>query len=991
MTELSIDFESFCELPLKKVGSSRYWRHESAEPILLGWAIDDYPAQVVRLAEGEKMPKALVEALKDPHVVKHAHNASFEIQGFEHGMGMPIPIKEWRCTMVQAYSLSFPGSLDIVGKLLGIEEEKQKLAIGKKLIKRFCTPHKPTKKEPWTRCNHLTNPEEWELFVEYCKMDVESERAIRKKMSRWELPIEFWREWWLDQRINRAGIPVNMRVVRNAIKVAKEVTDSRIARMREITSCKNPNSGKQLLPWLKAQGYVYDDLKKVNVRNAFERATPGSDLRTVLALRMEASKTSVKKYNALANTADSDGVVRNCFQFMGAPRTGRDGGRIYQPQNLAKPPKYLEGLEDELVRHLEVFDAEQIEMLYDKPMDVLSTCVRPVVQAPPGMVFIDADLSAIENRVIGWLAGDEKILDVFRHNRDPYLDFATYMYQRPYDELYAEYKAGDKSKRNDCKPATLGCGFMLSAGAEKLNKKTGEMEADGLLGYAKNMGVKLAPETAQKAVKVFRSTFTGVVDLWYDLDRAMRRTIISGDTTRVGFIKFDKSGPFVRMHLPSGRCLHYFRPRIKDHRTPWGAIRPTIMYEGLNDKKKWAVLTTHPGKITENCLGGDTVVVTSNGNKKLVNITTDDLLWDGVEWVPHDGIIDQGIRPVIDLDGVTVTPDHRVLCHGGVWKNAETVKDGEATSAFAEHFGRDFRGAHSAALLGKQRETLGLGDRLQLRKVDSTGGLRVSEEKAEILRLQAIRNDRTGQQDPRDDETSGLCGLAFYAGTLPESKTSGLVELRRTRHKGLRRLADLVSMLLVRYGANVSTWRGPRSSGQQPGLLSAKLPMGNSQGQLAQQTYFGSNGHAVGPDHYSRSSGAIWHQLHYAKLQAEGRGPSESNVRCAGRNEQVFDLVNAGPRTRFTVLDREGKPFIVHNCVQAVARDILFHGAMLAYRRRREDIRLRVHDQLAALVPAEGAEERLQLLIEDMTTVPSWAPGLILGAAGAVTRVFKKD
>jgi DNA polymerase len=254
-----------------------------------------------------------------------------------------------------------------------------------------------------------------------------------------------------------------------------------------------------------------------------------------------------------------------------------------------------------LVEQMEYLDAESIELIYRYPMDVLAACVRPVVQARPGYMFLDVDLNAIENRVLGWLANCQKILRVFREGRCPYVDFATYMYKQPYDVLYHEYKVlKDKTKRTVAKPGVLGCGYMLSAGVEFENETTGEMEATGLLGYAWNMGVQLTHEQAKLSVDVFRGTFHEVPAYWKEIDRAARRTISTGRPHEAGPVTFDRSGPFLRMRLPSGRYLHYYNPRIENRRMPWGDMRPSIVYKGLNDKKQWVDTTTHPGKLTEN-------------------------------------------------------------------------------------------------------------------------------------------------------------------------------------------------------------------------------------------------------------------------------------------------------------------------------------------------------------------------------------------------------
>ena len=431
---------------------------------------------------------------------------------------------------------------------------------------------------------------------------------------KWNLSDEEWALWHLDQEINDAGIPINMAMVHNARRVAKAVVDARLSEMAAITGLDNPNSGAQLLPWLQKQGYPFVDLKKGHVSRAAKMPVAGddeirdfvgqaseADYRRVLELRAEVSKTSVKKYDALAERTDTDGCIRGTLQFAGAGRTWRWAGRNgYQPQNLARPAPYLEKVQEKAARHLELLSPEAVELVYEKPMDLLSSCVRPAFKAPPGYRILDADLNAIENRVLGWLAGDQKILDVYLNGRDPYVDFATYMVGGTYEERWAEYKAGDKSNRTMAKPGVLGCGYLLGAGHEYEDEATGEIEATGLLGYAWNMGVRLTAEQSKLSVDVWRETFADAVQFWWDIDKAARRCIKTGEQTECGPLSFDISGPFMRMRLPSGRHLHYCRPKIEDKLKPWGEVGPTITYEGLNDKNQWTRLTTHPGKLTEN-------------------------------------------------------------------------------------------------------------------------------------------------------------------------------------------------------------------------------------------------------------------------------------------------------------------------------------------------------------------------------------------------------
>lgn len=611
MTILYNDFETFCEIDLIAHGTSRYARHPSCEVLMLAYAFDNGPVQQWVPAEYEAMPADLREAMRDPAVVKSAWNKPFEWTIWKHVVGIETPHSSWRDTMVNALACSLPGSLGAAGEVVGLPEDKKKRAEGKALIREFCAPRKPTKAKPWRRSEWFNVPEKWELFKLYNRQDVEAERAIALKLRPYDLPPHEWDLWFLDQEINEAGLPINLAVVENAIRILEGVTEESMARMREITQLDNPNSNKQLLPWLRDNGYQFEDLKAGHVKRAIEREYAlkddivedhdNDDLIEVMEIRQEISKASVKKFYALQEATDDDGFLRNSLQFAGAGRTWRWAGRKYQAQNLARPAKYLEKHQEELIKNVELLDHETFSWLYPRPMEALSTAVRPVVQAKEGRLLVDADLNAIENRVLGWMSGDEKILDVFRNKRDPYIDFATYMFHQDYDVLYHEYKVlKDGTKRTTAKPGVLGCGYRLSAGIEFENENTGEIEATGLLGYAWNMGVKLTKEQAEHSVKTWRETFTSAVEYWYTIEEASKKCVRTGKPQWAGPVMFDRKGPFMRMHLPSGRCLYYVRPRLEEKKMPWGKMKETLTYEGLNDKNQWVRIQTHGGKLTEN-------------------------------------------------------------------------------------------------------------------------------------------------------------------------------------------------------------------------------------------------------------------------------------------------------------------------------------------------------------------------------------------------------
>lgn len=621
---LSLDFETFCEANLKDVGADVYTRHPTAEVLMGAYKLNGQRVKQWAEAEGEEPPREFQEALDDPEVEKWAWNSAFEMAVIRQVWKRPVDVTQWRDSMVLAQLCGFPGQLEKAGPALGLEADKLKIDDGKKLMRIFSIPHKSRRKATMgqiIRTHWYQRPDKWVQYLDYNVGDVVAETEIKKRLIAYD-PGEFeWELWHLDQTINQRGLPINLEMVRNASRLYHESYARGFRTMQEITGLSNPMSTQQLKPWLEDNGYMFDDMLKGHVKQArqyfdskpthwdddqWNEYRANNDLLDVLDLRLELSRTSIKKFDALLRATHPEGngyhgLLRNTLQFAGAPRTARWAGRLFQAQNLPRPePQYEEHIEVHAA-NVARLDRESIELMYPNTFDVLASTIRPAAQAPEGKLFIDADLNAIENRVLGWLARCEKILRVFRLGRDPYVDFATYLFHAPYDKLFAEYKAGDKAKRTIAKPGVLGCGYMLSAGKVYEDRKTGEIEATGLLGYAWGMGVKhFTMQDSEHSVKTFRSEFEEVKDYWYGIERAAKKAIKTGRRVEFDQVAFDIAGEFLRMQLPSGRYLHYCKPRIEKRRAPWGDMKDTITYMGVDDRKQWVRLTTHPGKLTEN-------------------------------------------------------------------------------------------------------------------------------------------------------------------------------------------------------------------------------------------------------------------------------------------------------------------------------------------------------------------------------------------------------
>ncbi len=621
---LNFDYETFSKTDLTKVGSDVYSRDQSTEvlmcaPILNGKEQDQWIP-----AEGQETPKWFAEALVDPEVQKWAWNAPFEMNITENCLGIPIDVRQWRCTMAMAQLCSYPGSLEKAGPAVGLPMDKLKLDTGRKLMRKFSMEKKSRKKASMglmERTYWYQDLEDWEGYLEYNRGDTQAEYEIKKRLDPYAPPAHEWELWELDQTINRRGLPINLDMVHNAVQIYDESYQIGFRKMQELTHLANPMSPKQLLPWLQQQGYPFDDLKKGHVRQArgyFDKQPEhwdemqwmeyqfNEELMATLDQRLELSRSSIKKFHALQKATDpigngQFGLLRYTLQFAGAQRTARWAGRLFQAQNLPRPEKQFEKRIEVHAANVATLDRESIELIYPNTFDVLASSIRPVAQAPDGQMFIDADLNAIENRVLGWLSRCKKILRVFENKRDPYVDFAAYLFHRPYDELWAEYIGGNSAKRTIAKPGVLGCGYMLGAGQTYEDLTTGEIEATGLLGYAWGMGVKhFTLEDSKLSVETFRREFAEVKSYWYAIERAAKKCIKTGLPQRFDQVTFDIKGPYMRIKLPSGRYLHYKNAKIEQKRAPWGDMKDTITYMGLNERKQWVRQQTHPGKLTEN-------------------------------------------------------------------------------------------------------------------------------------------------------------------------------------------------------------------------------------------------------------------------------------------------------------------------------------------------------------------------------------------------------
>ena len=580
MRELFIDIETFSPVNLANSGVYPYADHDGFELLLFGYSIDGGPVEVVDLANGHQLPEKVLSALVDPLVVKWAFNATFERICLSSWLARQYPElmagrrflnpAQWRCTMVWSAYLGLPMSLDQVATVLHLPVRKD--SAGKKLIRQFCTPGTPSVFNLGGMRNPpASDPDGWEQFISYNRRDVEVELAIHDRLADFPLPASEWDTYALDQNVNDTGIRLDRVLVDHAVACDRQHRATTLARAQELTGLENPNSPIQLKDWLAAHGAPLQSLTKDEVAAALDTAT--GQVREVLLLRGELAKSSVKKYEAMQHVTGRDGRGRGFLQFYGAGRTGRFAGRLVQVQNL--PRNYLPDLAEarSLVR---TGDFEAVELLYDSVPDTLSQLIRTAFIPADGHRFVVADFSAIEARVIAWLAGETTTLEAFRDGKDLYCETASRMFGVPVDKHGANAELRQKGKI-----AVLACGYQGGVGA---------LKAMGAL----RMG--LAESELQPLVDAWRAANPNVVQLWADINAAAIDAISTRQPTSVGALTFTVESGIMFIRLPSGRRLAYVKPKLGENR--FGGT--SITHEGITTGRKWGQLETYGGKLTEN-------------------------------------------------------------------------------------------------------------------------------------------------------------------------------------------------------------------------------------------------------------------------------------------------------------------------------------------------------------------------------------------------------
>ena len=586
MHHLSIDLETYSSVPIAKAGAQKYIQSPDFEILLFAYSLDGGDVQIIDLAQGELLPQWLASALSDPQYIKHAYNASFEWGCLSKFMGT-LPIDQWRCTMFHGLYCGYTAGLDATGKALGLPADKQKLSTGKALIRYFCVPCAPTKTNGGRTRNYPRHdPAKWALFKEYCIGDVTTEMEILHWLENFPVPPELEKQWQTDVLINARGVAVDMDMVRGALWIGETTRDQLTEEAVTLSGLDNPNSVKQLMQWLEEElDEELTDLRKDTVSRLLNGNLTNDTARRMLEIRQELGKTSTKKYNAIEAAVCADGRVRGLLQFYGANRTGRWAGRLVQVQNL--PRTYVEPLPlaRDLVKHRET---ASLRALFGSVPDTLSQLIRTSFIAEPGNALVDADFSAIEARVISWLAGESWRLDVFRTHGKIYEASASQMFGVPLERI----KKGNPeyALRQKGKVAELALGYQGSTGALI---KMGALD----------MG--LTEAELPDIVNRWRDANKRIRDLWYSMEAAAVQVIQTGQPVGLRSLVLAREMDagnnldFLTIRLPSGRKLYYAHPSLGQNQ--WG--KPSITYMGMDQTtKKWKLIETYGGKLVENCV-----------------------------------------------------------------------------------------------------------------------------------------------------------------------------------------------------------------------------------------------------------------------------------------------------------------------------------------------------------------------------------------------------
>ena len=601
---LHLDYETKSELSIKAVGAYKYARHPSTKIMMLGWAFDDEPEQLWQPHLGP-IPERLLAGIKDSSINKHAFNAAFERLITRHCLGIEVPPEQWRCTMVESYYLGFTGGMDKVLEAVGLQKKDSR---GGRLITKFCKPAPKNHKTDWY--DHANSPGDWHDFCTYCRQDVRVERALWHYLQKFPTILDWdYQQWFMDQRINDRGVPMDVELANSAIAVWELEKATLTETMKDMMSLPKVTRGP-FLQWIKDNtGVELESTQKDYIAFLLKKGTLPEEARPYIDLWSQKEGKATSKYTAVVNAScDEDDRARGMFQYKGAARTDRAGGRLIQLQNL-KRPIYGGSAQsiDNVVRAIKLGDPDFLRMIYKEPVsEVLGGSIRHAICAGEGKSLVISDLTSIESVVIGWISNCKTIDDTFREGRDSYRVFASKYFSINYEEV-------SKSQRGFSKPPVLGCGFMLGW--------------KGLIAYAEGYGVDMTEAEAKRAVDTFRSMYPEIVKFWHWIMDSVQHVTTSHHPVEGYRLRVERDAEMLRIWLPSGRALSYYQPEIRRQEAPWSKpLKPAYVnnftYMGMDDKNRWLRISAHAGGVTEN----------------VVQSIAGDILWHGMTNAEKAGI-----------------------------------------------------------------------------------------------------------------------------------------------------------------------------------------------------------------------------------------------------------------------------------------------------------------------------------------------------------------
>jgi DNA polymerase len=1027
--KLWIDTETFSPVPIKN-GTHAY--AEQAEVMLFAWALDDGPVSVWDVtADSANPPAELVAALADQDVEVWAHNTAFDRTVMRWALpDLTPPVERWRDTMVQAYAHSLPGSLGQLCEILGVPLADAKDKEGKALVRLFCMPNPLGQKVE--RATRETHPEQWAKFIAYAGQDIVAMRECHRRMPTWNYPGHAGERtlWHLDQRVNDRGMAIDMDLARAAVAAVAKAQKGLAARTADLTDgeVQTATQGAALIEHiLAAYGVSLPDMRKSTIERRVNDPDLPLALRDLLAVRLQTATTSTAKYQALIRGTSWDNRMRGTAQFCGAGRTGRWAHRLVQPGNMARPTMRQADID----MGIEALKADCADLLYGNVMQLVSNTVRGAIVAPEGKKLVAADLSNIEGRDQAWLAGEDWKLQAFRefdtcksYTGSTWLDGDTIkaetllrkpvlldeddkgepirkgpdLYKLAYGKSFGlDPKDVTKDQRQVGKVQELALGYEGGVGAfvtfataykidlEELPAKVFDVANPDLVAEARDflawtlgqkrknptMGLSddafVACDTLKRA---WRRAHPNIAQMWADLKFTVMQAIDSpGRTYTLRALKIRRDGAWLRIVLPSGRALCYPSPRIDDG---------TITYMGIDQyTRKWSRLKTYGGKLFENCIASGTPVLTRSGWIAIEHVTALHEVWDGVEWVKHQGCTYRGKQKVMSSFGVRMTPDHRVLTTEG-WINA-SQSEGHQRAAC--------RVPDGYPVPGFQRPEILVDSAVRLRGRDHPGRDRTGQAGSAghhgIVRVQTQRDHWAQGHAPRHGTTPGLRGVGLDAGALFQPATQGVQELRGAWDHGVRSVARFVRRLLGGHGADVQAGADAGAQRERTGVWPRELHLADTEGAGEQHAHRAQARDTAGGDERTGGRRSIRREAQHLALSTAPRvAPLEGF-------EPVYDLIDCGPRHRFVVLGDDGAPLIVHNCCQAVARDVMAAN-MPRIEAEGYEIVLTVHDEVVTETPAVDSHypEHLAALL---ATNPTWAPGMPLAAAGFESPRYRKD